>query len=71
MVCTQEHIVVGAGVGRAFYAILCPMVRTGKVHILQSWFQTGAYDFEDFEFRTGGCAAPGKREDRIPAASAT
>ena len=54
MVCTPEHIVVGAGV-QSLLHILCPMVRDRKnAYFYNPGFRQGRTIFEDFEFRTGG-----------------
>ena len=54
VVCTPEHIVVGAGV-QSLLHILCPMVRDRKnAYFYNPGFRQGRTIFEDFEFRTEG-----------------
>lgn len=52
VVCTPDHIVVGAGV-QSLLHILCPMVRKReKAYFYNPGFRQGRTIFEDFEFRT-------------------
>lgn len=52
VICTPEHIVVGAGV-QSLLHILCPMVRGRRnVYFYNAGFRQGRTIFEDYEFNT-------------------
>lgn len=59
VICTPEHIVVGAGV-QSLLHILCPMLRErGNVYFYNPGFRQGRTIFEDFQFSTQDIRAAG------------